>query len=572
MTAAVAEPVDAPTPGTGVDALKALRALRTKRRLGDVEWFEAAYRVYLVALVGGGLALWASDLVGDTPLSAAQAADVAEHGPAILGMVAVLAFALGLRSGSQGGPLALEPADVVHVMSAPVPRRASLTRPAVQRLRSAAFAGAVAGAVLGQLAGRRLPGTELAWFGSGLLFGLNVGLLWAACALVAHGLRLPLRWATVFGIVGIAWQGAAIATGIPGPANLDGGLALWGWEQHWPDLLALVITAGACALGLALLERTSLEALARRSGLVAQLRFAVTMQDLRTVVLLRRQLAHERTRAVPLFSRFRRPGARPWKPSRFGIVWRRDWHGLLRTPSGRLIRMATFAIGAGISQTAVVHGTTPALLGTTVLLFLLGLEVLEPLSQEVDQPDWSDSIPSERGAVMARHLRAPMVALVPFAVLAAVAAVITDAIVTDGGRVGAAIAVAAILAVPCTIVGALGGAVSIVRDAPDPLADTTNQVYFPPEMAGLTTMVRTLVPLFVSVLAGLAMLPVTHAIDDGADAAVSMAARAAIGLVLVAWLVATWVKLRDRIRASVKGFMQEGRTVTAEQRAQRSSR
>ena len=40
-----------------------LRAARRKRhRLGDIEWFEAAYRVYLVALFGGGTVLWLSGL------------------------------------------------------------------------------------------------------------------------------------------------------------------------------------------------------------------------------------------------------------------------------------------------------------------------------------------------------------------------------------------------------------------------------------------------------------------------------------------------------------------------------
>ena len=48
-----------------------------------------------------------------------------------------------------------------------------------------------------------------------------------------------------------------------------------------------------------MLQQTSLDALARRSSLVAQLRFAVTMQDLRTVILLRRQLNQEQTRGSP---------------------------------------------------------------------------------------------------------------------------------------------------------------------------------------------------------------------------------------------------------------------------------
>jgi hypothetical protein len=35
-------------------------------RLGDIEWFDAAYRVYLVALFGGGTVLWISSSIKDT--------------------------------------------------------------------------------------------------------------------------------------------------------------------------------------------------------------------------------------------------------------------------------------------------------------------------------------------------------------------------------------------------------------------------------------------------------------------------------------------------------------------------
>src|SRR5262245_5464496 len=60
-----------------------LRRTRRVRRLGDLEWFEIAYRVYLAALVGGGVVLWAADQVSDVPATAAQIADLNEHGPAI---------------------------------------------------------------------------------------------------------------------------------------------------------------------------------------------------------------------------------------------------------------------------------------------------------------------------------------------------------------------------------------------------------------------------------------------------------------------------------------------------------
>ncbi|MGD9997233.1 MAG: hypothetical protein AB7L17_18150 [Ilumatobacteraceae bacterium] len=553
--------VPAPAPGpasTGAAAMYALRAARKRRRLGDIEWFDAAYRVYLVALFGGGALVWLSDLVGDEPLTLAQAANVAQHGPNVLGMVAVLAFAAGLRSGSQGGPLALESADVMHVMLSPVPRRTALLRPTVQRIRAAVFAGAAAAAVLGQLAGRRLPGSPTAWFAAGALFGANAALLWVGGALVAHTVRVPLVVSTLVAAVGVAWQGVAIATDVPGPADLDGSLGLWGWRQHPVDLLAVAVSVALTMAGILLVARTSLEALARRANLVAQLRFAVTMQDLRTVILLRRQLSYEHTR--------RRPWMRVPAREHADAVWRRGWHSLVRFPTGRLVRMVALAAGAGACQVAAFHGTTPAILGSMVLLFVLGLEAMEPLSQEIDQPDRTDSFPVERGDLLARHLRAPTIALVPFALIGATAAVIADAVVTDGERVGSAIAIAAILMLPTVLAGAAGAAVSIVRDAPDPMSSTNQQSFMPPEMAGFTTVLRTLVPLIVVVAGAASVLLVREAVEQG-DAAVPAAIRAAVGVLLLAAATALWVRHRDRMRRRFRAFMDEGRTYTQQQRS-----
>ena len=52
-----------------------------------------------------------------------------------------------------------------------------------------------------------------------------------------------------------------------------------------------------------LVAGSSLEAAERRTELVGQLRFAVTLQDLRTVLVLRRQLAQERPRSRPWIRR-----------------------------------------------------------------------------------------------------------------------------------------------------------------------------------------------------------------------------------------------------------------------------
>ncbi|MGZ4673418.1 MAG: hypothetical protein ACXV8K_12215, partial [Ilumatobacteraceae bacterium] len=467
---------------------------------------------------------------------------VARNGPALIGMITALAFLAAVRSGAQGGPLALEAADVAYVMLSPVDRTRALLRPVVQRVRSSAYLAATFGAIVGQLAGRRLPGTPVAWAASGALFGITTAMLWAGTALVAHAVRLPLWIATTVGLVVVAWQGAALAWHIPGPTNTAGSLAMWGWRQNLIDLAAPAVAAIVLIAGVSLLQLTSLDALARRSSLVAQLRFAVTMQDLRTVILLRRQLNQEQTRGEP------------WVPVPRWItppIPRRGIASVARFPATRLVRMTAFAAMAGVFQAMVMRGTTPALIGTALMLFLLGLEAMEPLSQEVDQPDRTDSLPIERGELLVRHLIAPAIALIPFAAVTAAAAV-----AVLGTR---AITPAAILALPTVLAGSAGGVVSIVRDAPDPARAGTQQAFIPPEMAGMASAFRVGLPILVSALAASTVLLVRHATTLHTST-VGGALRGAIGASLLVFLIAVWVRGRDRWKRKFRQFMSEGQS------------
>lgn len=559
-------------------ALRAMRRTRQRHRLGNIEWFDAAYRAYLVGIFGGGSVLWISSSVHDASLSAADAADVAHAAPAVVGLLAALVLLAGLRGGARGGPVALEAADVMHVMLSPVDRRRALLRPALQRVRGAMFVGVAAGAIAGQLAGRRLPGTVLAWAGAGGLFGACVAMLWAGAALLAHAIFASRgarpRWvATALGATVVVWQSVAVfgvlnsqsssdnaSLELPGPMDAFGSLALWGWRQHATDLIAVAVGLIALVGGLLLLGRVSLEALARRSALVAQLRFAVTMQDLRTVILLRRQLNQEHTRRKP-WCRLRTPTSpRSLRRSMTltGAVRRRGWQGLLRFPATRVVRIAALAATFGVLQATVVRGTTPAVLISALVAFVIGLEVMEPLSQEVDQPDRTDSFPIERGQLLARHLFAPAVALVPFAFIAGAAATLTMGS-------SAAILPAAIFAVPNLIAGATGGVVSIVRDAPDPFSADRQQAFVPPEMAGFSTTIRLLWPIVISAVGCSMVFILRAAVDAGDDTGnfVAAAIRGALGSVLLVLLVAYWVKVRDRVRRRFKAFMEAGRAHAA---------
>jgi hypothetical protein len=504
-----------------ITPLRELRRRRQRNRLADLEWFEAAYRVYLVALFGGGGVLWVSSIVGDGPVGAATESDIARHGPAVLGLLVVIALLVGARSGAQGGPLAVEEADVTHVLLSPISRRAALARPAWQRIRSVAVLSA--------------------WAGSGALFGLTIALAWVGAALAAHAARLPLFAATAGGVVLLAWQTASAMADVPGPADRAGSLAMWGWRQHPLDLFALPLVALLTIAGFAGVGRTRVEALARRASLVAQLRFAVTTQDLRTVILLRRQLNQEQVR--------RRPWARPPRFAR-GAIAQRGWQGVLRFPATRLARIAALGAGVGVTQAMVVRGTTSALAICAALCFLIGLEVTEPLAQEVDHPTRTDALPVERGDLFLRHLAVPAMALVPVAAVTAGA----SAMLLDGVLIGAM----ALLALPTLLAGACGGVVSTVRDAHDPMS-TAKEAFMPPEVAGVVTTTRLLLPLVISGLGAAPALLIRSATTASGASPIAAAVRAAGGALLVAGATALWVHRRDRWRRTLNAFMAEGR-------------
>src|SRR5262249_9717781 len=157
---------------------------------------------------------------------------------------------------------------------------------------------------------------------------------------------------------------ADLAGYVAAPTTTFGSLFLWPLRVHWIDLAGVAGALAITAVGLSRLGSLSLEAAERRTGLVGQLRFARTVQDLRTVIILRRQLAEDRPRNRPWFTRRR--------PSRF-TVWRRGWHGLLRFPAVRLARLVVLAAGAGVAMSAAYHGTTPLILVAALASYLAGL-------------------------------------------------------------------------------------------------------------------------------------------------------------------------------------------------------
>ncbi|MFM9132075.1 MAG: DUF6297 family protein, partial [Actinomycetota bacterium] len=282
-----------------------MRTDRRKRRVADMEWFELLYRVYLAALIGGFVVLYLSSLVQDAPFTSSQFDSVITDGPRAAGLVMAVVCFLGMRSGAQGGPVNVEDAEVRHVLLAPVDRGAVLRRPAAQRLRTAAFTGAIAGGAAGLVLSKRVPDTwgrgPSQFVVAGATGGAMIVASFVVAALLVHTLRVPRPVTGLLGGGLVAWQAAAVT---PDPCTIarerspNGENGAGGWAGA---NTAAAVLAALAALSLALTGRLRLEALARRSALVSQLKFAVTLQDIRTVVLLRRQLSQEHMREKPWF-------------------------------------------------------------------------------------------------------------------------------------------------------------------------------------------------------------------------------------------------------------------------------
>jgi len=575
--------VPVPVHSTARDTLKDLRRTRQRRRLGDTDWYEIAYRVYLFGLVGLAVVVWLSDAVDGAIGDEVDTADLLARGPAVIGLFVVGAFALGLRSGADGGPVSIEAADIRHVLLAPISRRTVLLRPVAQRLRAAAFLLGLGGAILGQLIATEVEGSRAAWAAACGAFGAIVGATFISTAVISHAIRLP-RWAaTVIATLVVAWQGL-VAWGIwndsaeglarVGPGNLAGRLALWGISQRPLDIVPIIVALAMSAVALALAGRLRVEPLARRGELVSQLRFAATVQDLRTVVQLRRQLRSEALRTRPWGQRHAtvRPAPRPsaamvarsraaTSTRKSGLpspvhVWRRDSRSLRRLPVARMTRIVILA-GLGGLGAALTYSASP-LFGLLLLgaLFFLGLESLEPLSQEIDRPDLTDAMPIERGWIYAHHLVASAVLLAIVALVGAGVAAAIDPDIVIG---------AFAIALPVVWAGAMGAVVVTVLDAPTPPSPTnllgqprdTETSLVPPEFAGFSTAVKTLIPVILSAV-GTIPVYVARFSDDSADIS-----RAILGVVLFVALVVVWVRRRDPWGAKVRAFFEEGRAATS---------
>jgi len=385
-------------------ALRGLHRRRRLQRLRHLDWVDALYRAYLVGIVGVAALAALAALVGDGRLAVSTVTDVARSGPAIAGLAVAVLMALGLRSGANGGPFAFEAADVQHVLLAPIDRGLVVRAAAFRQLRGVVTMGAVAGAVVGAVAGPRFSkhgGDTVGWIAADAVFGVVVGLAVWGSAVLASTRGLRRGPAALTGAALMAWSGVDLALGTTtSPLTMLGRLALPQITETGVAAVGVAAVGVLVAVGLRGAGRLSLEPVLQRARLVSALRFAATVQDLRAVITLRRQLSAEASRSRPWFR------LRPAPPTG-RATWRRDWQGMLRWPGARVARVAALTFVGAAGCVGALRGTTPMLALAPIAAYVIALDVIEGFAQEIDHPDRGSGLPESAGTLYVSHLAAP---------------------------------------------------------------------------------------------------------------------------------------------------------------------
>lgn len=437
-----------------IAALREMRRARRRRYVERVDLMEALYRVYVgivFGVIGFGVL---AGVLHEAPATAAAVEWLRQHGPATLGMIAAVAIFAGLRAGAYGGPLAIEAAEVQYALMAPLRRGVALRGTALRQLRTGAVWGVVLGAVVGNFAFRRLPGSPVEWIVCLASFSALVPVCFLAAAQVASGRRWGVPRAGLVGLLLVAWSGADLLLGgTSSPATLLGELAVLPLKGAAGAALAgsgVALVAGLAGLGLHGVGGIRLEAARRRAALAAELRFSAMTQDLRTIVLLRRQLASERPRRRPWID------LKPREPARNPIL-RRGCQSFLRWPAARLVRVVSIGAASGVLAVAAWSAAPLALFVPGLLLFVAGLDLIEPVAQESDHPTRRQLLPLSPASLIVRHLAAPAIATT------LVLSIATAAASAAGGGV-TAIFVGLLLCAPVGLVIACCAAFSATAD------------------------------------------------------------------------------------------------------------
>ena len=427
--------------------LRELRRVRRERRLGDTEWFDVLYRVYLFALVGTIAVVVASDSIDGLIDEQISADLILERGPSIAGVVVVLAFSIGLRNGSEGGtdlnrvgrraaPYAGAEQPHLGVVATDHPTAASSrirTRTRARRpwtTRRPRDRGVTRRLGSQRCTVRRAHRFVLCRCSSGCartaspprggLVGGN-----ALCGMaVTHSMedlggrshrvgadraRQSCRKRSVLGYSTADDRPHRRCIGVP--------ICCVCARVGRSTAVAVARTARTTRIATAFRSdgpgyshrRSPSSTTQRRVGQVDAVVRAAIIGSTNDELHPRCPRRHARPRPVPgpITDRF---------PT---YVWRRGLASIRRLPLSRLVRMVSLAIIAGISASLTVTSSWLFLILLVAAGFLLGLEAVEPLAQEVDRPDLTGGFPEPRGWLFAHHMVAPAVLLAVAAMIGA---------------------------------------------------------------------------------------------------------------------------------------------------------
>lgn len=521
------------TQAIGVGALKDLSRARRRHFVEKVDIINALYKAYMVGaalLVGGSVLV---GLVQSAPLGSAVQKEVVHYGPLYLGLVLGITVFMGLRSGSRGGPLALQGADVRMILLSGVPKTHFLRSKAITQVRSALPAALLIGGLIGGIAHRALGFGTVPLVLEGALVGLLAVILFFGSGYISSGLRLRKWPANFIGALVVIWSAVDVyeqSSNFPGTWI---GQLFFSQEYGLLAVFTVIIAIAIFLLGIYLVAGLSLEMLEFRARLVGTLRFAATMRDIRSVILLRRQLSGEKPRG----------GKSPMGKMSLGnglgaIVAKRSLESLVRWPVERILRFLVLAVITGFSVRLLWSGSFFPLAVALFALYVAATDLLEPLSQLADRPDALSGIGVQMSRVESRLLLVPFLGMIVFAVIGTLSTAIFS-----GFHV--ALHVGLICAIPLAASSTAGAAVSILRKQ-----KTATSAALMPEVVAITSVIVEILP-FIVVAGG--FIPVVnsytlHTLNTGLlDSTAISSGTFSLIFPLAAW---TWIRRRNEFSLS----------------------
>ena len=210
-------------------ALRDLRRARHHRHQADVDWVETLYRVYVTVLSGAAVIWLSASKVSD---AIARKGGAGRH-PGPRGRRPrpgrrLSSWPSGCGRGAGAGRCRWRRPTCGSCSWRPSAGRLALRAPALRQVRSAAFSGLCFGAVVGNLAGHRLPGRFAGWVAADAGFGLVAAVRWPwVWPSWPAGCGCPGRRPAPLGAAVLAWSAADLAAGtVTSPLTVVGRLGL----------------------------------------------------------------------------------------------------------------------------------------------------------------------------------------------------------------------------------------------------------------------------------------------------------------------------------------------------------